>query len=328
MHLTYSDIFKNGKKSYHGTHLTFFQQPRAISMSTARSKYQLHAEVRRTGQALAQFDDAKSGYPLARRMNRMERVAASYHGHIDQIFNNGLLITFATADAALLGACEMQQRCAGLPQTAGQKLALRIGIHQGPIRQRLEDDSNGSDGSREIASQLAISDDDIVVSETVIADLNPELRKMTQPVDQASPVDLVAHSVNWRCEIPSTAYGGEALWSVSQASAASGPSLILHQGLKTLELSESNPVATVGRSPSNDLVVTDIFVSRKHCRIERQADCIVLTDWSTNGTCVVPDEGAELLVKNDSLYLKGKGLLFFGRLCNGERRGAVRFETS
>jgi hypothetical protein len=292
-------------------------------MSTTRSKYQVHAEVRRTGPDFAQFDDAKAGYPLARRMNRMERVAACYHGQIDLVFSNGLLISFATADAALLGACEMQQRCAGLPQTAGQRLALRIGIQQGPMRQRAKDEV---DDTQEIASRLAHSDDDIVLSEIVVADLNPELRKMTRPIDD-STIDLAAHRANWRCEIPSLAYGGEALWPASRIPGANGPYLVLHQGLKSLELSEENPVATVGRSPSNDLVVTDIFVSRKHCRIERQADCIVLTDWSTNGTCVMQDEGTELLVKNDSFYLKGKGLLFFGRLCNGERRGGVRFET-
>lgn len=292
-------------------------------MSTTRSKYQLHAEVHRTGDGAARFDDAKAGYPLARRMNRMERVAACYHGQIDQSFSNGLLISFATADAALLGACEMQQRCAGLPQTAGQRLALRIGIHQGPLRQRSQDDG---DEAREIASRLAVADDGIVLSEIVVGELNPELHKMISPFDD-SPVELSAHKVNWRCEIPSLAYGGEALWPARGVPKASGPYLILHQGLKSLELTPANPVATVGRSPSNDLVVSDIFVSRKHCRIERQAECIVLTDWSTNGTCVLPDQGAELLVKNDSLYLKGRGLLFFGRLCNGERRGGVRFET-
>ena len=108
-----------------------------------------------------------------------------------------------------------------------------------------------------------------------------------------------------------------------------GESLLFqwYQGMKSLELTPDNPVATIGRSPSNDLVITDVFASRKHCHIERLADGIVLTDWSTNGTCVMPDQGAELLVKNDSLYLRGKGLLFFGRLCNGERRGGIRFET-
>lgn len=295
-------------------------------MSTTRSLYQVHARIQPSGSAAAPFDDARAGYPLARRINRMERVAACYHGTVETSLGNSLVMTFASADAALLSACEMQQRCAGLPQTAGHRLALRIGIHQGPLRQRAQDDT---DETRDIASQLAVADDEIIVSENVVAGLNPELRKISRPFDGASieSLELSVHKVNWRCEIPTAAYGGEAAWPASRPAGASGPYLVLHQGLKTLELSYDRPVATVGRAPSNDLVITDVFVSRKHCRIERQSDCIVLTDWSTNGTCVMPDGGEELLVKNDSLYLKGKGLLFFGRLCNGERRGGVRFET-
>ena len=298
-------------------------------MSTTRSQYQVHARIQRSGSAAAPFDDAKAGYPLARRINRMERVAACYHGAVETLLGGNLLMTFASADAALLSACEMQQRCAGLPQTAGHRLALRIGIHQGPLRQRAQDDA---DETRDITSRLAIADDEIIATENVVADLNPELRKISHPINATSiesfeSFELAVHKINWRSEIPAAAYGGETAWPASRTSGASGPYLVLHLGMKTLELSYDRPVATVGRAPSNDLVVADLFVSRKHCRIERQSDCIVLTDWSTNGTCVLPDNGEELLVKNDSLYLKGKGLLFFGRLCNGERRGGVRFET-
>jgi adenylate cyclase len=292
-------------------------------MNSTRSKYQVHAELLTTGPTSALFDDAKAGYPVARRMNRIERVVATYRGRIDQLLNNGLLMSFETADAAVLAACEMQHRCAGLPQVSGHRLALRVGIHQGFIRQRARDES---DNAREIASRLAVADNAIVASESVFAALNPELRKLTQAVDN-SPVEMPAYKIDWRCEIPSSAYGGESFWPASQSSHPAGPYLILHQGLKSVELTEGNPLVTIGRDPANDLFLVDVHVSRNHCRIARQADCILLTDSSTNGTCVMTDEGVEFLVKKDSFSLKGKGLLFFGRLCNGERRGGVRFEA-
>ena len=40
------------------------------------------------------------------------------------------------------------------------------------------------------------------------------------------------------------------------------------------------------------------------------------------------DDGAEFLVKKDSFTLRDKGLLFFGRVSNGDRRGGVRFESN
>ena len=290
-------------------------------MNTPRSTYQVHAKIDRAGSAAPLFDDAHAGYPLARRLNRIERVAAAYRGRIDQAFDTGRLMSFESADAALLGACEMQQRCSGLPQSSGHRLALRIGIAQGALRQRALDED---DDAAEIAAKLAVIDDAIVASGAVVGELNDDLRELASALAH-SPV-APAYQVDWRGEIPPTAYGREARWTINAN--ASAPYLILQQGLKTLEVTQDNPLITVGRAPSNDLVVSDIFVSRKHCRIERQEDCIVLTDWSTNGTCVMPGQGEQRLIKNGSLYLKGQGLLFFGRLCNGERRGGVRFETS
>ena len=292
-------------------------------MSTTRSRYHVHARIQRGTTPDAAFDDARAGYPLARRINRIQRVAECYHGTTVASSSDSLAMTFPSADAALLGACEMQQRCATLPHAAGCRLSLCIGIHQGPIHQRAQD---APDDGPQIAARLAACEDEIIASEAVVADLNNELRKLSHATYDTS-IDVATWRINWRSEIPSAAYGGEAFWPSPRAGDASGPYLVLHQGLKTLELSYDRPIATVGRAPSNDLIITDVFVSRKHCRIERQSDCIVLIDWSTNGTCVLPDGGEQLLVKNDSLFLKGKGLLFFGRLCNGERRGGVRFET-
>ncbi|MBK7357265.1 FHA domain-containing protein [Propionivibrio sp.] len=292
-------------------------------MNKTRSKYLVHAVILRTGLDTTEFDDAKAGHPLERRLNRLERITASYRGRIDGRTRNTLQMTFDTADAALLSACEMQHRCAVLPQVAKQRLALRIGIHQGLIRQRARD---GADNTQDIAMRLAVADDGIVVSELVVQSLNPELRELTRPFDDI-PLDIAVHKVDWRREIPSAAFGGESFWPANMASNPVGPYLVLHHGLKTIEATQENPLVTIGRDPTSDLVVVDFFVSRNHCLIERQAKYIVLTDTSTNGTSVLPDTGEEFLVKNNFVVLKGKGLLFFGRPFKGERRGAVRFEA-
>ena len=292
-------------------------------MNKTRSKYLVHAVILRTGLDTTEFDDAKAGHPLERRFNRLERITTSYRGRIDGRTRNTLQMTFDTADAALLSACEMQHRCAVLPQVAKQRLALRIGIHQGLIRQRARD---GADNTQDIAMRLAVADDGIVVSELVVQSLNPELRELTRPFDDI-PLDIAVHKVDWRREIPSAAFGGESFWPANMASNPVGPYLVLHHGLKTIEATQENPLVTIGRDPTSDLVVVDFFVSRNHCLIERQAKYIVLTDTSTNGTSVLPDTGEEFLVKNNFVVLKGKGLLFFGRPFKGERRGAVRFEA-
>jgi len=292
-------------------------------MIKSRSKFLLHARVTRTGSDDDKFDDAQAGHPIERRLNRLERVAAAYRGQINLRFDNGMLVTFESADGALLGACEMQHRCAVLPQASRQKLALRIGIHQGVLKQRSKD---GTDDARELAAELARVNDGILVSQTMLDGLNLELRKLARPIE-APAAGMPVFTVDWRREIPSGAYGGESFWPTSMHSLPTSPYLQLQFGLKTLEVSEHTPVATIGRDPASDLVLTDIHVSRNHCRIERTVKGIVLTDSSTNGTTIVSDDGTELLVKRESAALKGKGLIFFGRPFKGERRGGVRFES-
>ena len=292
-------------------------------MKKARSRYHVHAEIFITGSPAAEFDDAKAGHPMERRLNRLEHIVSTYRGHVDLRFQNGLLVTFETADAALLGACEMQHRCAALPQIAKQRLALRIGVRQYLVRQRAND---SPDNSRQMTAQMAIVDDGIIASEQVVAELNSDLRKLTRLLNE-TPAGIAAYTVDWRCEIPSAAFGGESFWPTAMKSVPEAPYLLLHHGLKTLETTQDNPTVTVGRDPSCDLVLADIVVSRNHCRIERRPDCIVLTDTSTNGTCVTTDDGVEVLVKNRSAVLTGKGLLFFGRPFKGERRGGVRYEA-
>lgn len=293
-------------------------------MNKTRNKYQVHAVVLESGSSPTQFDDAEAGFPLGRRLNRIERVAAAYRGRVNNRFKCGLLMTFDTADAALLGACEMQLRCAVLPQASRHRLALRIGIHQGAVRQRVVDDQ---DNTQEIAEQLAVVDNGILVSDVVIDALNPALRKLSRPLAD-STVEISAHKIDWRSEIPPAAYGGESFWPTTMDDLPAGPFLLLHYGMKTLELTLDNPTLTIGRDPRSDLVLTEIHVSRNHCQIERREDCIVLTDSSTNGTSVLQDESTEVLVKRNTLVLKGKGLIFFGRPFNGERRGGVRYESN
>lgn len=103
-------------------------------MPISNIKFFLHARVVRNAPDGQEFDDAQAGHPIERRLNRIERVAAASHGQIDLRFSDGMLILFDSANEAVLSACEMQHRCAVLPQVSRQKLTLRIGIHQGVLR--------------------------------------------------------------------------------------------------------------------------------------------------------------------------------------------------
>jgi hypothetical protein len=287
-------------------------------MSKSRSKFFLHAKI--AGDKA--LDGARAGHPVERRLNRIERVTATYHGQVDLRFEDSMLISFGSADDAVLGACEMQHRCAVLPQILRRRLALRIGIHQGLIRQRSQDIT---DGAPETAARLARIDDGILISREAVEGLGGDLRLFVQLLDE--PIGGASvFTIDWR-EIPSGPHGVESLRSAPAPLQRKGPGLQLRLGQKTLEISEHKPVVTLGRDPANDLVVTDSHVSRNHCRVEHTDKGILLIDSSVNGTIVVGEDKQEMLIKNGSVALKGKGMIFLGRPFMGERRGGVRYES-
>jgi hypothetical protein len=269
------------------------------------------------------FDDAQEGHPIGRRLNRIERVSVVHHGVVDLRFDNGMLVTFDLADDAVLAACEMQRRCGALPQVANHKLALRIGIHGGLIRQRSKDESD--ENAPELVTQLARINDGILISRDIINGLDKDLRRLARPLGE-TVAGASVFIVDWQRDIPPEARGAKPLRLGSRATRKS-PFLHLHLGIKTLEVSEFNPVVAIGRDPTNDLVLASAHVSRNHCRIERTPNDVLLVDTSVNGTLIVAEDKHEMLVKNRSVPLKDKGMIFFGRPFKGERRGGVRYES-
>lgn len=90
--------------------------------------------------------------------------------------------------------------------------------------------------------------------------------------------------------------------------------LRLRFGERELMLEERHLSLTTGRSDDNDLVIKGHLISRLHARIEIRRNEFVLIDQSTNGTFVQTADGEESFVRQDSLQLKGRGLIGLGRL--------------
>ena len=292
-------------------------------MNIARKKYQVHAELLETGTAHAEQEAIDHSQTIERGLHRIERIAAVYLGQISSRLSNGLQITFDTAEAAILSACEMQRRCAALRDVTHDPLTLRIGIHQGIMLQRAKDPT---DSTIEIASLLAIQDDGIVMSGAVINALKPELQKLAHPIDDFPP-EVSAHAVDWRRELPHSSYWDQSMWPSDKDNDLSKPYLLLQHNLSTLKIDHERPIVTVGRSPLNGLVLGNNLVSRNHCRFERSIDCITVTDTSSNGTFIMPDKEKEIRLIKASIILADKGMIFFGREYGGDRRGGVKYEV-
>lgn len=292
-------------------------------MNAPSKRYFLHAELRAAGAGHLDADNETLAKLLDRGLNRIERTASVYHGKTFNRWSTGLQVVLETAEAAVLGACEMQHRFSALPQMSGHRLTLNIGIHQGTQLRRSHD---GADSTIEISVLLAEENDGIVISGVVAAALHANLGQLARPLgDLSSP--FAPHSIDWRRELPAGNFTGSTIWPASETLTQPGLYLVLRHKLDMLRLSQASPVLTIGRESRNDLVLTGRHVSRHHCRFEKQSQGVVLIDSSSNGTFVVPDQGEPQKVLQSDFLLSGKGMVFCGIKYDGERRGGVVYEV-
>jgi adenylate cyclase len=96
---------------------------------------------------------------------------------------------------------------------------------------------------------------------------------------------------------------------------ARGMRLRLRFGDRELLVDERHSSVTIGRADNSDMVVKGRLISRLHARIEiTHHKFFVLIDQSTNGTFVQSADGEGLFLRQDSMQLKGQGMIGLGRL--------------
>jgi hypothetical protein len=91
-----------------------------------------------------------------------------------------------------------------------------------------------------------------------------------------------------------------------------GRHLAIEDGDEVLLVAVDRPVLHVGRSPSNDIVLDDATVSRRHAVIAQQdGRTVLLDDRSTHGVLVNGERvGRAVLVNGDSIHLGSVAMRF------------------
>jgi len=113
---------------------------------------------------------------------------------------------------------------------------------------------------------------------------------------------------------------------VGYSDSAHGMRLRLRFDDRELVVDECPPSGvTVGRAEENDVVVKGRLSSRLHARIVIGRSNFVLIDRSTNGSFVRTGEGEELFVHQDTLQLKGEGMIGLGCLPERGSQHTIHF---
>lgn len=307
------------------THRAPAESPEPPNIASA---YLVHAAVLEVSARANAPDEALLEKLVRRRLSRLERVLAAYGGAVVRQMPQGLLAAFETAEAAVLGACEMQRRCAVIPQISETQIALKIGIHPATSGW-----GAGSvlDPAEATASKLAtlLGEGTIVVSGAVVEALPAMLReKIAALGDEAT--EMVAHMIDWDAMplLPPPAPAPKVVTPPQNTEQARPPtaSLVMRRGGQTFHLGSEQSAITIGRDAANNIAITDPKASRQHCQIIYRLGNYVLVDLSMNGTYISSGDSPEQLIKKNMVTLSGRGKISFGHSCQVDSEQVFEFE--
>jgi class 3 adenylate cyclase len=239
----------------------------------------------------------------------LREVISARDGQVVKTIGDELMVVFSSPAAACEAAREMQQRVSTWPPSSGAKLAIRIGIHIGMV---LEDKGDfWGDGVNTAARLAGLAKAGQILTTGATANALPGLQR-------SNLRDLDAISVKGKQDAVRVF---ELMWGDTDdathvasmaASAKVEARLTLELGERTIAFPRDKQVLILGRENTCDIVIPEKTASRRHARIERRGAQYVLVDESTNGTYVAVEGDREVLLRRESVMLRGRGKLALG----------------
>jgi hypothetical protein len=220
-----------------------------------------------------------------------------------------LMVVFNNPEAACEAAREMQQRMASWPPTSGAKLAIRIGFHYGLVLEEKGDFWGDGVNTAARLAGLAKAGQILTTGATVNA---------LPAIQRSNLRDLDVITVKGKQDAVRVF---ELMWGDTEdathvasmaASAKVEMRLTLEVGERTIAFPRDKPVMIFGRENTCDIVIAEKTASRRHARIEHRGAQYVLVDESTNGTYVAIEGDREVLLRRDSVMLRGRGKIALG----------------
>ncbi len=212
---------------------------------------------------------------------------------------------------------------AGRDRVGLREVRLRVGIHVGPV---LAEGGDLFGDTVNVAARLMglAKADQTLCSRQVVDGLPSEMRSSTRFFDTVAPrgktETLEVHEVLW--EVDGLTMAAPVI-PLEETGVRHSELQLRYQGQLHV-VSAQRPFFSLGRAAGNDLVHGGDYASRRHASIELRRGRFVLTDESANGTFVVPEGGAPVVVRRDAHRLDGRGRIFLGELPDTE--GAVPVE--
>ncbi len=238
-----------------------------------------------------------------------EEAVKSFEGRVVKTIGDGAMCAFPDASAAVRAACDMQLRLLDSHLQSGTKLAIRIGLHYGPVLAEGEDVYGDTVNIAARMLEFAAGGQ-IITTETTVAMLSLQQREATRRLDtlpvKGKDTEIGVCEVFWQSGSDRTLMPSRIDATLARAGLAR---LRLLHGEREIMVMLS---ITIGRDAQNGICLADRLASRLHAYIERRKDKFVLVDRSSNGTYVQVEGGQHFVLRREEMILTGSGFITFG----------------
>jgi adenylate cyclase len=244
-------------------------------------------------------------------LKALDSVTKASGGRVVKSIGDEIMVVLPSAERAANAATNMHLAVNALPPVAGQKLALRIGFHVGPVVQTGEELFGETVN---LAAKLAAkaTRGQVLMSAETARKLPALLRSLTRELYDVQ-VKGKAAAVSL-CEL---------VWSKSAdvtdfplAKPTRKPrrsALRLRLGDRQVVCRRQEDAVTIGRDAQSTFVVAEATASRQHCTIERRQQNFIVRDHSANGSFVSFANAEPMILRREEVVLQGRGWISFGQ---------------
>ncbi|MFH0728227.1 MAG: adenylate/guanylate cyclase domain-containing protein [Pseudomonadota bacterium] len=274
----------------------------------------LFADIAQSTKLYEKIGNSAAQRLIATCLGAMSDVCMRHGGTVIKTIGDEIMCTFPTAAEAVDAGRKMQSAIEKIPSSElpdGHAPNIYVGIHYGPVI--LEKNDIFGDAVNVAARMVGLAKQrQIITTQETVNALSPDYSDCIRCIDKTmvkgKSAEMLIYEVN--CEEDTMTV---MLKTFAEGKPATKHRLELRFNDTTFEVSDSHPVATLGRQNQNDVVVKDSRVSRFHARVEYRKEKYFLIDQSTNGTYVAEQGMAPVLLNRDEIQLDKSGVI---DLCN------------
>ncbi len=263
----------------------------------------LFADISGSSRLYEGLGDRRAAELITHALDRMCRQIEGQGGWVVKTLGDEVMAVFQNSDSAL--ACAMH-----LPDVLSDlqpPLKLRQGLHYGELIKGAGDVYGDTVNTTARLASLARAGQ-ILIGAALVATLSQAQQQQVRRLDSI-PLRGKDHEVGLYEAIIEAADMTQLLSHAKTIEQRL--CLCLQQGEHERCL---HPGATLslGRAADNDWVIASTLASRRHARIEVHGERCTLTDFSSNGTLILTDQGERLLLRHTSHVLHGQGWIACG----------------